>query len=214
MGFLQSGSGSASALTYLTMEGIIGAFGEKTKGLARMLWFFVALCLSNHLCIEGGFHRFDNPFLVTPLVITAHRGTSVFGFAPEVPCARPSSILQSCFWTVDLVRLISVKALQDNFTNFISDHWHFKIVETKSEDYNIKLFRKRCLIVLLLLISGNVQPNPGPISASSFETPADFKSRYGLGFIHLNVRSLISKMDMIHIWAQSTDADVIVLKLG
>lgn len=33
----------------------------------------------------------------------------------------------------------------------------------------------------------------------------------GLGFIHLNVRSLIAKMDMIRIWAHTTDADVIVL---
>lgn len=69
------------------------------------------------------------------------------------------------------------------------------------------------MTVLLPLISGNIQPNPGPVSdsASSLETPADFKSRCGLDFIHLNVQSLISKMDMVCIWAQSTDADVIVL---
>ena len=56
----------------------------------------------------------------------------------------------------------------------------------------------------------NVQPNPGPPS-SQIATPADFKSRSGLGFIHLNVRSLLSKLDFVRIWASSTDADVIVL---
>jgi len=64
---------------------------------------------------------------------------------------------------------------------------------------------------LLLLISGNVQPNPGPDSVISFNTPDDFKSRAGLGFIHLNVRSMLAKMDMIRIWALSTDADLIVI---
>lgn len=152
-----------------------------------------------------------NPHSLTPLLITAYRGTSASGFALQVACVRLSPILQSCFCTVDQVRLTSVMALRDNFYNYT--HCNFKIVEVNSKDYNIKSFRQRCLIVLLLLISGNVQPNQGPVtaSASSFETPADFKSRYGLGFIHLNVQSLISKMDMVRIWVQSTDADVIVL---
>ena len=56
-----------------------------------------------------------------------------------------------------------------------------------------------------------MQPNPGPDSALSFNTPADFKLRTGLDFIHLNVRSMIAKMDMIRIWAYSTNADVIVI---
>lgn len=163
-----------------------------------MLCFFMVLCISSHHSTEGDFHGCDKPFLATPLMVTAHRGTSVYGFALEVPCSRLSSILQSCFCTDDLVCLSSVMALQDNFTISISAHWNIKTVETNSKD-NIKSFRQRCLIILLLLISGNVQPNPGPVSdsASSLETPADFKSRCGLGFIHLNVRSLISKMDMV-----------------
>ncbi len=57
-------------------------------------------------------------------------------------------------------------------------------------------------------MSGNVQPNPGPIG---FITPADFKERSGLGFFHFNVRSLVPKMCMLRIWAHSTDTDVIVL---
>ena len=66
--------------------------------------------------------------------------------------------------------------------------------------------------MLLLMLSGNVQPNPGPnIALQCLPTPSDFKSRAGLGFIHLNVRSLVPKMDMIKIWANTTNTDIMVL---
>lgn len=73
--------------------------------------------------------------------------------------------------------------------------------------------KQRYLILLLLLISGNVQPNPGPadIDIKICNTPADFKCKSGLGIIHLNVQSLISKLDMVRVWINSTDADVVVL---
>ncbi len=48
----------------------------------------------------------------------------------------------------------------------------------------------------MLLMSGNVSPNPGPHIASNFTTPVELRSRSGLGFIHLNVRSLLSKLDI------------------
>lgn len=66
------------------------------------------------------------------------------------------------------------------------------------------------LIVLLLLLSGNVQPNPGP-ELQFIQTPSDFKSFSGLKFFHLNARSLVPKIDMVKIWAESTDAYVIVI---
>ncbi len=44
-----------------------------------------------------------------------------------------------------------------------------------------------------------------------FKVPADLISRSGLGFIHMNVRSLLPKMDLEHIWAKNTSADVIVI---
>ncbi len=49
------------------------------------------------------------------------------------------------------------------------------------------------------MISGNVQPNPGPDVVTSFNTLADFKSRTGLGIVHLNVHSLLTKLDMLRI---------------
>lgn len=71
--------------------------------------------------------------------------------------------------------------------------------------------KRRSLIVLMLLMSGNVSPNPGPYTALSFTTPAELKTRSGLGFIRLNVRSLLPKLDMVYIWAKNTNADVIVI---
>lgn len=70
--------------------------------------------------------------------------------------------------------------------------------------------RPQLLIVLLLLLSGHIQPNPGP-ELQDVQTPSDFKSLTHLKFIHLNVRSLLSKMDMVRIWTKSTDADIIVI---
>lgn len=70
--------------------------------------------------------------------------------------------------------------------------------------------KRKCLVLILLLISGNVHPNPGPI-INSLGTPEDFKSRTGLGFIHLNVCSLLPKMDLVRAWAIQTDADVQVI---
>lgn len=59
----------------------------------------------------------------------------------------------------------------------------------------------------MLLLSGNVETNPGPQTNAQCLTPAYFKSRTGLGIIHINVRSLLSKLDLIKIWINSTNAN-------
>ena len=79
-----------------------------------------------------------------------------------------------------------------------------------SKELSCNVVKQRWLIVLLLLISGNVQPNPGP-ELQCIQMPSDCKSLSGLNIIHLNVRSLLSKMDMISIWVKSTDADIVVI---
>lgn len=63
----------------------------------------------------------------------------------------------------------------------------------------------------MLLISGNVQENPGPDAVTSFNTSADFKSRTVLRIVHLNVHGILTKLDMLWIWADTTDADIMVL---
>lgn len=61
-----------------------------------------------------------------------------------------------------------------------------------------------------MLISGNVESNPGPVSVH--KTPDYFKSGNRLGFMHLNVHSQVAKMDMIHIWTHSTDGNYPVIE--
>ena len=118
--------------------------------------------------------------------------------------------------SMDLARLVSRMALQDNFTipsGCLRDFFIFLKIKKDPSNKSIRS-DYRCVIVLLLLISGNVHHNPGPGFAESaviFNTPTEFKTRSGLGFMHLNVRSMIAKMDMIRIWAHTTDADVIVI---
>lgn len=73
-----------------------------------------------------------------------------------------------------------------------------------------KLSEKKCIIILLLVLSANVEPNPGP-DFNCLSTPCDFKDRSELGVIHLNVRSLLPKLDSVKIWAKSSDAKILVL---
>lgn len=67
------------------------------------------------------------------------------------------------------------------------------------------------MVILLLLLSGNVETNPGPETPAECFTPADIKARSDLGIFHINVRSLLSKLNMIKIWIDSTNADIVVL---
>lgn len=69
---------------------------------------------------------------------------------------------------------------------------------------------KRKWFVLLLLLSGNIHPNPGP-ELAQLQTPEELKSSNGIRFFHLNVRSLVNKLDAVRIWADLTDADIIIL---
>lgn len=66
--------------------------------------------------------------------------------------------------------------------------------------------RKQYLLLLSLLISG-LQPD-GPAIAIWY---TEFQERSGLGIIHVTIRSLLPQIDMLCIWAKSTNADVIIL---
>lgn len=80
----------------------------------------------------------------------------------------------------------------------------------------IRSLLSRFLILLLLLISGNVKSNPGPElpvidSLSHLLTPLEFSSRHGLGFLHVNARSLIPKLDLFNTWFLTAKPDVVVV---
>ena len=74
------------------------------------------------------------------------------------------------------------------------------------------------LIVLLLMISGNVRVHPGPSTVASPNSDlcsdicfTDFCSRKSLGFLHVNTRSLLPKMDQLKVWVHSSNPDVLVI---
>lgn len=173
---------------------------------------FFVMCLLTLSGMYGSPHRSNYSRAGLLNTVTICWGTCASVCASDIKSMHLPLFFSSD--TADLARLISVMALQDNFTISESCLRSFVLKISSKNESSIQSFKSlklRCLIVLLLLISGNVQPNPGPDSAICFNTPADFKSRAGLGFIHLNVRSLIAKIDIIRIWAHSTEADVIVL---
>ncbi len=91
----------------------------------------------------------------------------------------------------------------------------FNLINSKQEA-PCNTTKLRSFIFLLLLIGGNVQPNPDPAEITTCNTKEAVSVpllilNQGLDFIHLNVWSLIAKLDMILIWACTTNADVIAI---
>ncbi|KAF3838781.1 hypothetical protein F7725_010549 [Dissostichus mawsoni] len=79
----------------------------------------------------------------------------------------------------------------------------------------VKKSSSRLLILLLLLLSGNVNINPGPecFSASlhHLPTPNEFSCRQGLGFLHVNARSLVPKLDVFKTWFLVAKPDIVLI---
>lgn len=69
---------------------------------------------------------------------------------------------------------------------------------------------KNAWLIILLLLSGNIYPNPGP-NLTNLENPVNLKNSCVLRFIHANVRSLINKIDAICLWVKLTECNIIVL---
>lgn len=63
--------------------------------------------------------------------------------------------------------------------------------------------------ILLLFLTGNVQSNLGPMK--NITTPANVKNIVDPGFVYVNVRRTLHKMDLIKIWAAPINMDIMVL---
>lgn len=81
--------------------------------------------------------------------------------------------------------------------------------------FNVKKSLSRTLILLLLFVSGNVNVNPGPLPNSvnlhHLSTPTEFANRHGIGFLHINARSLLPKLDLLKTWFMSANPDIVVI---
>ena len=73
----------------------------------------------------------------------------------------------------------------------------------------LKLTESSLLVLSLILLAGDINPQPGP--GNVFDVPTlDFKAR-GLSVVHLNVRSLLGKMDQLRLLCDRNGADIITL---
>ena len=61
---------------------------------------------------------------------------------------------------------------------------------------------------MLLLLSGNISLNPGPVHHNTLQCSNEWNvlKKRGLHFIHLNINSLLSKIEEIRYNAKSTNA--------
>ena len=80
----------------------------------------------------------------------------------------------------------------------------------------VRIAFTRTLILLLLCSSGDVEVNPGPAVPSSTPTPqvlsfVDFCNCKSLGFIHVNIKSLLLKLFLLTALAHSANQDVLVV---
>uniref|UniRef100_A0A1A8AW44 Uncharacterized protein n=1 Tax=Nothobranchius furzeri TaxID=105023 RepID=A0A1A8AW44_NOTFU len=139
-----------------------------------------------------------------------NKGTYSMTFTTEKqsPVLPEQDISLSPVLPRDLPKLQSFMLLYDHFT--CSFNRVTNVVSRQQKTESKENVKQRMLIVLLLLLSGNVQPNPGP-EPQCAKTPSDFKSLSGLKHIHLNVCSLLNKMDEVRIWVTSTGADIVII---
>ena len=76
---------------------------------------------------------------------------------------------------------------------------------------NVRYRNNKTYFRLLLLLSGDISLNPGPINGSqqhNYDQWAVFKKR-GLHFVHININSLLPKIDELQYIAKLSEAAVI-----
>uniref|UniRef100_A0A3B3DM95 Reverse transcriptase domain-containing protein n=2 Tax=Oryzias melastigma TaxID=30732 RepID=A0A3B3DM95_ORYME len=179
-----------------------------------MAFLYSAICLFAFCYLEitnsYGTHCTDISDICFNVEGTFYKGT--FSLAYE-KSEQPPIQMDQLFYLLptppkDLSNLQSVFALNALLSCFHKRGLH--VTSTYRHSNFKSVAKQRLLIILLLLLSGNVQPNPGPDLQNS-ATPTDFKSLPGFKCIHLNVRSLLPKIDMVRIWVKSTGADVVII---
>ena len=84
-----------------------------------------------------------------------------------------------------------------------------KMLSTSKVSTLLKLTESTLLALSFILLAGDINPLPGPGNVSDVPT-INFKA-IGLSVIHLNVRSLLRKMDQLRLLSERNGADIITL---
>ena len=88
---------------------------------------------------------------------------------------------------------------------------HLKILGHPSQESAFKYKNFILFSQLLLLLSGYISLNPGPVHQGTlqYSNELDVFKKRGLHFIHLNINSLLPKIEKLRFIAKSTNAVVI-----
>lgn len=169
------------------------------------------------LCV-GGLRTRDSGWVSTPnnvfRPLSAAQNARCTCFLTAIPVQTPKvrekDINVAWNLSADLPRYQSLLVLNNYFVCLFNERSWLDLMHQRSRVLSDYAAKQRWMIVLLLLMSGNVQPNPGP-ELHTIQMPSDIKQMSGLSIVHLNVRSLLPKMDSLRIWITTTDADVVVI---
>ncbi|KAM9414442.1 uncharacterized protein ACWYII_023767 isoform 2-T4 [Salvelinus alpinus] len=125
-----------------------------------------------------------------------------------------------------ITQYLGLPPLYSHPTIPLSVHYSFKLFYrpqklpftlcSRSSRRPILIAFSRTLILLLLCSSGDVEVNPGPAVPSSTPIPQalsfdDFCNRNSLGFMHVNIRSLLPKFVLFTALAHSANPDVLAV---
>lgn len=95
----------------------------------------------------------------------------------------------------ELLKLMLTYVIEHCFTH--RDSAHKEVIEHNAKEIVTKsMMRWKCFIFLLLLLSGNTGPNPGP-TPNHIGTPNKFRVRSDLGILHLKVQRLLPKLEVL-----------------
>jgi len=106
-------------------------------------------------------------------------------FLKEAPSNALKNCSQTCFFSVEVIR--SIDHLHRNTLRI--DLGFFTLSKLKRNNHSL-------FYIYLLLLSNDISLNPGPVNVISDDIWAPFNNR-GMHFLHLNVNSLLNKIDEV-----------------
>jgi len=148
--------------------------------------FILFIHLQHSLVLD----ELNKPKMRSRILIHSNYGHFLTSFTSHYEIYRQKINLcnqNNCSQIDKILYLQNLLLLNDHF--IFSDYSFSQFIEESSDKHYPAKQKVCCMIMLLLMLSGNVHPNPGPVpglsnTLQSLATPSEFKSRHGLGFIH------------------------------
>jgi len=110
-------------------------------------------------------------------------------------------------WIIECATYYKPDFGKEKLYNLVLSPTHFRPEETVTSSRR-KINSCSYLSTIVLLLSGDVSINPGPTSTDDSHLNHCFQKK-GLHLLHLNVRSLLNKVDEVHALTESSNAAVL-----